>query len=748
MANKTAYAIARESADDRTLQNQYDDIFKVAKEMGYEIVSTFGENVSGNATIKEGQDPRFIEDLRLALSRYKPDGIFCYSTDRMTRTTYKIGAYLNEFCVMPKIPFFFVKDRKWTIDPETKKIDDDYIERLSRDPSPQQERINIVARTRPRREKLGKEGYYIGHISDGYCVEESWGTYEDGRRRKIKKIKVDEERRKVIEDIYNYYLNGESTDKIAAILNAENVPTANKYRSEHHDKFGHKEKYIGKDKMTYERKNATWTGALVAQVLKNEWYKGVRHYSPKDENGEKIPYELHHPHIISPEKWDEVKSIREERKVSFRSFKESNKHIFLLSNLFFCGKCGCKMYGHYTGLNNHYYCSSKETKENKCGLKGICKENIEGIIEDILIRDAYANVHGDAVNDPYSVISFFKLRDEKKREYKQKIRNNEKIIQNLKEKNERINKAIQGLIRQIGFHSDNETLVNMYNSEIDTQLKEIENNKEEIVKCQAENRKYNRLLTASVNEKQLIKKIEETKDLNVIRQLFKSVLEKVYIFNTEKKNSVIRIIDKKGEIAECVYSASRLKGKYIPLVGLKYNEHSNLIELVQNPVLASDLYLCSCDFEEGLKIMEKLHKELNVSYTYIDKPISVDAYIELLKNSKVAFQYPRLEELSELAKEQKEYYRQWRKKYNTGNPTSEPYILHNETYDEIQEKRKKLYNRAYKIKNKKSLTEIEKKEQLEEIKKQLDILTIQVPQIKPRKKRKVIAPTTIVDDED
>jgi DNA invertase Pin-like site-specific DNA recombinase len=54
----------------------------------------------------------------------------------------------------------------------------------------QKERENITARTRPQREKLGSEGYYIGHLSDGYCVEESWGTYEDGRRRKIKKIVI------------------------------------------------------------------------------------------------------------------------------------------------------------------------------------------------------------------------------------------------------------------------------------------------------------------------------------------------------------------------------------------------------------------------------------------------------------------------------------------------------------------------------------------------------------------------------
>lgn len=739
---KIAYAIARESADDRTLQNQYANLYQVAKDEGYEIVAEFGDNVSGDVTKNDGQDPNFIEELRLAISKRKPDAIFCYWIDRLTRTTYKQGAYLNEFSVVPKIPICFTREKKWTIDPNTKKINDEFLARLASDQTPQKERENITARTRPQREKLGSEGYFIGHISDGYCVEESWGVYEDGRRRKIKKIIKDKERAPVIEDIYRYYLNGESTDKIAAILNANNVATANKYRSEHHDKFGYKAKYIGKDKMTYERKNATWSGALVAQVLCNEWYKGIRHYQKK---------ELHHDYIIEPADWEEVKRIREERKVSFRSMKEPSKHVFLLSNLFYCGKCGCKMYGHYTGLNNHYYCSSLENSKKKCGLKGICKENVEGIIYDILIKDAYDNVLGGTADD--SITSFFKLSKKKEKSIKEGISNNEKIIKKLTEENETHEKSIDFLIAQQSLHADNATRVERYEAQINQNEQAIESNKKKILKYQVENKNYNRMLTANVNVKQILKNIEETKDLNVIRQFFKTAIDRVYIFNTEKNNSIIRICDKKGDIAECVYSASRIKGKYIPLVGLHYNEKTNLIELNEYPVIASNLYLFSLgfDFERGYKEIEALHEELNQSYTYIREPISVDSYIELLKKSEVAFPYQRLEGLSDLALLQREHYRQWRKKYNTGRPKGESYVIHNETYDEINLMRKKLYNRRYKIKIHKSLSDEEKKKRLEEIKRELDALTIQVPLIKPRKKREkkvdvLVAPTTILDD--
>ena len=89
MAKKIAYAIARESSDDRTLQNQYDNIHTVARELGYKIVKEFGENVTGDVTKKDGADPDFIEELRVAIRERKPDAIFCFWIDRLTRTTYK-----------------------------------------------------------------------------------------------------------------------------------------------------------------------------------------------------------------------------------------------------------------------------------------------------------------------------------------------------------------------------------------------------------------------------------------------------------------------------------------------------------------------------------------------------------------------------------------------------------------------------------------------------------------------------------
>ena len=731
MAKKIAYAIARESSDDRTLQNQYDSIQKLAKELGYKIVREFGDNISGDASKRDGAFAPFMEELKEAIRERIPDAIFIAALDRLTRTTYEQGYFLTYFSVENRIPMYFAKENVWTIDLATGKLNEKVMSELSSDTTPQKERENIAKRTQAPRAKVGLEGYYIGHLSDGYCVKESWGTYEDGHRRKIKEIIPDDKRRGVIERIFKLYLKGNSTDKIASLLNAENVPTANKYRSENLDKFGYKQKYVGKDKMERERSQATWSGTLIAQVLSNTWYKGVRTFKGK---------ELYHYPLVSVEDWETVKSMREERKVTFRNKKDAPKHMFLLSDLFFCGKCGRKMYGHFTGLNNHYYCSSLENAIEKCGLKGICKENIEAIIYDVISTYAISSVLFDTPNNV--VADFFKLDKKKEQEIKEQINYNKKIISKLEEENKRLDESIDFLIQQQTTYKDNARRVERYEAEIVKNEAKIEGNKDKIKEYQAEIRRNNQLLSSSSNIKQILQNIVDNNELSTIRELFKQAIDRVVIYNTEKTNDIIKVSYKNGKVSEIVYSAGLLKGKYIPLQEpLYYDIDLNLITSLNLPIyiaIDNKNYYFVRDYEPTLDNEKMLLNDMEIWQTdsiKIEKGITVDDFIRLLRNTSNALPFERLEEEPEIAKAQREHYREWRKKYNTGASTAYPYVLRNETYEEIEAKRKKLYNRRYKIKKHKSMPLEEKERLLADIKKQLDILSVQVPTFRPRKKR-------------
>ena len=730
MAKKIAYAIARESSDDRTLQNQYDNIHKVAKELGYTIIKEFGENVTGDVTKKDGADPDFIEELRVAIKERKPDAIFCFWIDRLTRTTFKQGAYLNEFSVIPKIPIYFTRKNRWTIDPKTNIIDFDFLAELSSDTTPQKERENIKARTAPQREKNGAEGYYIGHLSDGYCVKERWGTYEDGHRRKIKEIVIDEERRKVIEDIYRYYRNGYSVSKIADLLNSDDIPTTNRYRAANTEKFGYKQKYKTRDGLERKRDDAKWNGGLVSQILTNSWYMGERTY-----RGDKLTHEA----IITKEEWKEVEALREENKKSFRNKKEASKHIFLLSNLFFCGRCGRKMYGHFAGLNNHYYCCSKDFKVH-CGLTGICKENVEAIIYDIICNKAI-NSAIEGVDDGI-VTDFFKLDKKKEQEIKQDIANCKKIISNFEAENKKLDKTIDNLIHLQGQSFDNPKMVEKYGAEINSTNSLIEENRKKILKNQLDIKNKNQLLSSNSNIKEILRNILEQKDITTIKQLFKQAIDKVFIYNAEKRDDVIRILFKNGIETEFVYCARLLGNKYVSVdAPLRYDEEKRLIISKQPTYIVIDnnsnvfFRNAPSNIEEEKRILPNLNIE-ETRCLGINEGVTVKDFIKFVRDTDMAAPFARLEEEQEIARVQRAHYQQWRKKYNTGNPKGiEPYIIHNETYEEIQAMRMKLYRKNYKIKNRKRITDEEKERLLSEIKRQLDVLTVQVPTIKPRKKR-------------
>lgn len=730
MATKIAYAIARESSDDRTLQNQYDNIHKVAKDFGYEIVREFGENVTGDATKKEGADPDFIEQLRIAIMKKKPDAIFCYWIDRWTRSTFKIGSYLDEFSVKPRIPIFFTKVKKWTIDPKTSAIDFDFIDDLSSDRTPKNERVNIKDRTSPQREKLGSEGYYIGHLSDGYCVRESWGTYEDGHRRKIKEIDVDDNRRKVIEDIFKYYKSGYSIGKIADLLNSENIPTTNAYRASNPDMFGHRQQYKSRDGVIKERSRAKWSGALVSQILSNPWYKGERKYRGKT---------LYHEAIITKEEWDEVEAMREENKKSFRSKKEATKHTFLLSSLFFCGNCGSRMYGHYTGLNNHYYCSSIDFKR-KCGLTGVCKENVEGIIYDIISNKALkAEIDG---TDEFIITDFFKIDKAKEKDLKERIANNNKIIAKSEAEIKRLEKSKENAVHLL-IQPENSSIHNVLREEITKASNAIEEEEKKIVDCRIENKQYQHLLSSNSSIKEILKNILKDKELPLIKDLFKQAIDVVTVYNADKRDDVIRIKFKNGVESEFIYCARLLDNKYILLEKpIYYDEQTRLIRSSISPsfiVIDNDDLVFYRSTMSSIEEERKLMPNLNINDTKcisLENGVSLKDFIKMVKDTSLAIPYVRLEEKSDLALQQEEHYKHWRKKYNTGKPSGqEPYILHNETYEEIQKMRTKLYNKIYKIKQRKRLTDEEKKEQINAIKRQLAALTVQVPLIKPRKKR-------------
>lgn len=153
----------------------------------------------------------------------------------------------------------------------------------------QDESINISGNMRWSYEKRMKSGRYI-------CCRTSYGyDFADGT------LSINEKEAKIVRDIFRMFLSGTGKQKIAAILNEQQVP-----------------RRYGKDK---------WYHFTIDYILRNERYMGnamlqksyttdTFPYKKVKNHGERSMYyvENSHPPIISKEDFEAVREILEKRK--------------------------------------------------------------------------------------------------------------------------------------------------------------------------------------------------------------------------------------------------------------------------------------------------------------------------------------------------------------------------------------------------------------------------------------------------
>lgn len=722
----------REQHKHMNLERQVAILCKKATEDGYEVPEEliFQEQITGDDGDLELRGS--IVELRKAIERGRVDVVYIVDITRISRNPYNIIERIKWF-TDKSIPVYIEDVGLWTLFPDTKKENKeatDYI--FGHATYGQKELEKMKKRTKKGRDELASGGWYVGHLSDGYI------TKNIGPK---KSIIIDEERADVIRRIFDLYINGKSTDEIANILNNDDIPTTNRYRVQS-SFFNYPETYKRKS-IEYNRNNLKWQGIQVSQILSNEWYVGKRYYN-------EIAYDI--PKIISAEVWNTVKRIREIRSQQFRSNRKKRIHNYLLTNYFYCGKCGMKMYGHTTGKNNHYYCSSVETG-NKCGLRGICKENIEAIISRILKFRALNEV----INGETGVMSdFFKMNEDEKNKLKEEIRQKNLDIEN---KNKRIEELKKRKVYLLSKKADAE-LKNSRDVEAYEQIIEMDNNEyrkteEEIILSQIEINALKKRLNLGENLKKIISNIENLEDISTFRQLIEKTVDKVEIFNIDKSITYITITYLNHKKDYIIYSFNLLKNYFIYLNHIDL-PHLNIDLSNQNILIDKDYKLFFNDHSIGIahetdiNLYSKVNKReiinidndtfgldyKNRQHSYYEGLFEYKDYLsirnfilEIRKIPNLLWKYePSLfiDVNDERRLEQEKKYKDWIKKYNTGLPTCLPYVVKDENYENYEKQRKHLYNRKYKIKKHKSLTTLQKEEQLQEVERQLDLLKVNI----------------------
>ena len=651
------------------LESQVAVLKKRAIKDGYEVPNEliFQEQISGLDAKKPIR--KSLQQLMDAVEEHRVEVCYTYELTRIARDPYNLVERVKWFTDR-HIPMYIYDADMWTLDRETKEeLEETTSYVFGAATYGKIEVRKMKERTKRGRNEVAKEGLYVGHLSDGYCVV----LTERG-----KEIKKDEERIEVIQTIFNLYTQGYTIDRIAEYLNTNNVPTANSYRLNSPKFKGYQQTYRRKGSdVPIKRTDIRWQGSTVSNYLRNEWYIGKRTYN-------KQPYSI--DPIISAEQWSIVSAMLERNAISFRSKKESTKHQYLLSGLLFCGRCGKRMYGHFTGLNNHYFCSSVE-EGVKCGLRGVCKENIEAAIALVVKQKGGL----DVVKGEEGVVSnFFKVSPKEKKRLKDEIKANNKLIAEYDKKSDELDKNYAEAVKQTVIHAGDKNRVAVYESliaEIEDEKNNLNNKKYRLTEQNILNTKK---LNVSINADKILTKLMDERNLTTLRELFVTVIEKIHVFNLTPSIDVI-IINFVDTTKECfLYSPRLMKQRIIIFT------HSLFYYDVSNNVLR-----------------------------YNDSKVVIDAK-ELIKSDPLKIPFERLEERTDKANEQDAKYKEWRKKYNNGLPKSLPYVVKDKTYEEIYLMKKHLYNRKYKIKKHKKLTSDEKKMRLAEIDKELASLSARV----------------------
>lgn len=574
-----AALVIRASRDVQEMDSQRAALLSYAEEQGYSVPLEYihEEHYTGmdgfDKKTGEYLDVDFVRPT-IAKLQYQIEHddelklVIIYELTRLSRNPFTIARLVNWFTARQVT--LYIYDVEWSTrkySPLQKKwiVDDGVIENIFAAANyGVAEWKKIRKRTKRGRDYKAEQGLYVGHLSDGYKVV--IGT--DGEKH----IDIDEERAKIIRDIFNYYTEeGLSTDKIAAKLNAEGIPTFNALEAKKNkDNKAFSQTYKSHyTKLVRNKADVLWAGGNVGQLLKNTWYKGERTY-----NG--VLYTV--PNIVTPEQFEKAGKLLKSRKSNAPTRKE---YVYPLRGLLKCGTCGSVMYGHRVRIFSSYYCSSLETG-TKCGQEGISKQNLDAIVWKVIVEVLGMHIPFPSVeqfgfdivfsNEVSRVYDFLGISDADKEQIEADIEKINGEIHSVDKEIEITKKLFIGYNRDIKL-KDNRDFINEIKQELNncrSNLNKLNLRRDELTKrLQAQEHLLTLAEKDTVDDvfqkiRERVHFIEETHNLSEVADVFKRVISSVTLYQSSGHTKVIDIETLNHKHVFALYNARRKRGYYIP----------------------------------------------------------------------------------------------------------------------------------------------------------------------------------------
>lgn len=390
--------------------NEYIQAHKITVNKRYIYEDKFSASRKPKSSNIDDESPftrRGLNELFNDAKLHKFDCVAVYTHDRLTRNVQE-SLILKFFFKKLKIEILYCKPGE-KLNTQSEKLDI-FFENLLNNLSALESNM-IGSRTKLGNEYNIHHGFWAGGPSPyGYKLERT----NSKSKKSILKISYSEAR--LVQEIFNLYLQGLSPKKIAGFIK-------NKYKN---------------------NKDRKWTKNSIISILKNEDYTGVLVWDKK--GGVRNPVKHKKPitsfkcndNIIEKEEFELSKNI----KAMKRKYPKFFSTPYLLNGYLICGKCGKPMKTKNNGGDRGrvYYCIKEKEKWEACVKSNVIERKVIKALSTMLTLSLINDDNFNTFYDKYKVqFDNRKIINEKaSEELQSKTIENKDLLLKCKEEMERL----------------------------------------------------------------------------------------------------------------------------------------------------------------------------------------------------------------------------------------------------------------------------------------------------------------------
>ncbi len=379
-----------------SIENQINFLKKIVQNKGWILVDIYKDDGYTGTNFNRPDFQRMIEDIE----NNKVNLVITKDLSRLGRDYIETGNYLEKYFPSKNIRYIAVNDNIDTFDKKNS----------NNDMTPFKSVINdMYAKDISNKVRTA----ILTKAIEGECIKSflPYGYKKDEKDKN--KILIDENVADVVRKIFHLYKYGKSKKQISDYLNASNIITPLKYKSENTNYYNPNRNNTYKWNSTVINKilrDRIYTGDLVQLKYTKVNYKVKRVVKVPDK--EQIVILNHHPAIIDRSTFETVKEMLDKQT---NEWNYSNRKKHLLAGLVFCS-CGSRI----TYNLNHSEVSRCICSSYKKYGKKYCK-NVH-IKEDELISKVAESIRNNItkylnMND----LDYSKMSKNVKEDYKKNI---------------------------------------------------------------------------------------------------------------------------------------------------------------------------------------------------------------------------------------------------------------------------------------------------------------------------------------